>query len=388
MEIKRSDWNVYQTELAVKVNCPKCGLETYAHIHEYGPVFSKYFNGNKIEDKIHCPRCGTIWTVKLVEDKNESELLKVNSLYAIVAKDIRSTMAERGYEYLYIDKYKPCSYFGDIDVPSEWFRIVCLKNKTDEGVIIHCGDLRSCDKYVRDNFEILEDLNEPVQGADVYINTLLEEEEKVKPYKVTISDEEIEEVLSTKEFTPKSGIWYDVSTHNYLDGGLVIYDKDLLMTDSIYLQHLGSGDCYNLILHLKDDWNKVIEHYASFEICCDTIYEYFNIEKESDDQDKPIKEDTRIDRRVRPDELGTNKVYEVRATNRCGIYGDIKFISVNRYCPTVNFDDNYTDEWYNVYGGKTDKDISKKIYDTTTLENCKDFIFNYFHVMELDNVST
>lgn len=384
MEIKRSNWNLYQTELAVKINCPKCSLKTYAHVHEYGPEFSKYLN-NKLEEKVYCPRCGTEWTVKLVEDDIKPELLKINSLYAVTAKDPRSTVAERGAEYAYIDKY----VWTDYHTADVRFRVVYLRDKKDDGCIISCGTLKECSDYFRKEFNILEDLNEPIQNAGVYINTLLEEEKKeeeTKPYRVTISDEEIEETLSTKEFTPKSGIWYDVSTHNYLDDGVVVYDKDLLMTDSIYLQHLGSGDCYNLILHLKDGWNKVIEHCASLEICCDTINEYFNIEKESDDQDKPIKEDTGIDRRVRPDELGTNKVYEVRATNRCGIYGDIKFISVNRYCPTVNFDDNYTDEWYNVWGGKTDKDVSKKIYDNATLEDCKGFIFNYFHVMEIDNV--
>lgn len=383
MEIKRSDWNVYRTELAVRISCPKCGLENYAHVHEYGPVFSKYFNGDKTEDKVHCPRCGTEWTVKLVEDKSESELLKVNSLYAIVAKDPRSTHAERGYEYLYIDRYAPFSYFGDIDVPAEWYRVVCLKDKTDGGTIIHCDDLRSCDRYVRDNFEILEDLNEPIQAYGTYLNTTIEKESNGFSFSHFDSEDEEEE-----QFTPDHDIWYDVSLREDIDKEEVIkFDKDYLNVDQVYFQHLGDGDCYNLVYHLSDGWVKIVEHCVTYTICCDTFFEWFKIGKESVNQDIPIKEDEDFkDRRVSPSNFKTSKTYEVRPYNRGGIHRDIRYICVNPYCPTVKFDDNYTDEWYAVWGGVTDQNISRKIYDNSTLEDCLDFIYNYFYVLEREDV--
>ena len=106
-------------------------------------------------------------------------------------------------------------------------------------------------------------------------------------------------------------------------------------------------------------------------------------------EDEEEEEEDFRDKRVSPSDFKTGTVYEVRPYNRGGIYKDIRFLSIDRYCPTVNFDDNYTDDWYAVWSSEKgiDKDGHvKKIYDNSTLEDCLDFIYNYFYVLERDNV--
>ena len=91
------------------------------------------------------------------------------------------------------------------------------------------------------------------------------------------------------------------------------------------------------------------------------------------------------DKKVNPDKFETNQVYKVNPYNKDGIYSKIKFISIDKYCPTVTFDDNYTDDWYIVWGKETEADTFKKVYDNSTLEDCKNFIYDYFCIEEKIN---
>lgn len=236
----------------------------------------------------------------------------------------------------------------------------------------------SYDDYVKDPESFVTKAKDIDNQAYVNLDSL-------KSYKVTISAEDEEE---DEQFTPDHDVWYTASLREDIDREEVNkFDKDYFKVDQVYFQKLGDGDCYNLVYHLSDGWVKIAEHCANYTICCDTFFEWFKIGKESVNQDIPIKEEEDFrDRRVSPSQLKINKTYEVRPYNRGGIHRDIRYICVNPYCPTVGFDDNYTDEWYAVWGGVTDQDISKKIYDNSTLEDCLDFIYNYFYVLERDNV--
>lgn len=272
MEIKvpKNKWDLKSVVYSTAVKCPRCGLETYVSLSEWGPKWKEWL---REEDRdwvqTSCDRCGKIIVVYRDKEDDYPEsfktTIKLGNVYKIKAKDEKSI-----YNYIsygYIEQYRPFSYFGDVSVPEEWYRIILLTKPTQEdGVIVHCGNFENCVGYFEASFEILEDTGILNHYPDVFIN-----EEK--------ADDE-----DKGFFIIGSNTWYDVKAKESEP-----LDKEYLNAVAACIQQLGESDAYNLVLHLENRWNYITVHCASFAICKEVLEENFHIFHISEDQDIPLK---------------------------------------------------------------------------------------------------
>lgn len=173
--------------------------------------------------------------------------------------------------------------------------------------------------------------------------------------------------------------------------GEIVYEDGTVMNDLVYRPPRDYNnywkDCFedepksysghsDLSITLSyDDYIKDPEKFLSKSKDIDNTAVPYRVTISSEDDE----EDCGI-RRVNPD-LMTGVLYRVQPSDKNSLYKDITSLSVEAYSPTINFDDNYTDEWYCVWASSGDGS-SRKMYDNHTFEDCKNFIYDHFYVIE------
>jgi len=285
MEIKvpKNKWDLKSVVYSTKIECPRCGLKTYVSLSEWGPKWKAWFEEEKENwTQTSCDRCGEIIVVRREEDDEYTESfktpIKLGNVYRIKAKDEKSI-----YNYIsygYIEQYNPFSYFGDVSVPEEWYRIILLTKPTQEdGLIVHCGNFENCVEYFEGGFEILEDTGTPNHYPDVFIN-----EKMTVEAAPTDTDLKEESPYQTLGVPVKPNVWYDVKTLEDLP-----FEKAVQKV-IISKPREDSWIC-NMTVILGDGWRQTIEHCAHWNICLDVFLKNYEILKVSDRQNYSIKED-------------------------------------------------------------------------------------------------
>ena len=272
MEIKipKKDWFVYTTTYKALVKCPKCGNTRYANITHYGTEWKKMcgWKEDRDWDQITCDLCGeTIIAYMTDMEENKEYKYKLGNYYKVKIKDNKSSYKD--IPYAFIEMYKPFSYFGDIEVPDKWWRVVLTLHTGTDGMIVYCGTREDCEKYLDEHFEVLEDLKTPALMNDVFSNYDKEYEEDDTP---------------THGIVIQPNTWYDVNAMNYTNQKIV--PKDSIRV--IISKKREDSNCCDMIVMLSNGLRKTIEHCADWEICLDILLTYFEIVKVSDKQDYPL----------------------------------------------------------------------------------------------------
>ena len=167
MEIKlpKNQWEIFTTTYKAQVKCPNCGTTTYLDLVQYGPNFSQYsWAQNKNWTQTRCDFCGELLVAYMTEEEGTKEQLDkamleaidihAGTLYRIQAINDESTFNARNYGY--IEAYSPVLKDED-NFTDEWSRLVVMDSKDSPGVVIYCGSLEDCKKYLALNFYIFEE---------------------------------------------------------------------------------------------------------------------------------------------------------------------------------------------------------------------------------------
>ena len=273
MEVKipKRDWFVYATIYKTLVKCPKCGNTRYADISHYGDEWKKEFKCSWVEEdknwsQFTCDLCGETIVAYMTDDEEKKEKFKykLGNYYKVRVKDDKSSYKD--IPYAFIEMYKPFSYFGDIEVPDKWWRVILTLHTDREGMIVHCGTREDCEKYLDEHFEVLEDLKTPALMNDVFLN--FDEEDDTPTHGIVI----------------QPNTWYDVNVMNYTNQEIV--PKDSIRV--IISKKREDSNCCDMVVMMADGWRKTIEHCADWEICLDILLTYFEVVKVSEKQDYPL----------------------------------------------------------------------------------------------------
>ena len=167
MEVKvpKNQWNIFTTVYKARVKCPNCNTITYVDLMQYGPEYSKYsWAQNKNWTQTHCDFCGELLVAYMTEEEGTKEQLdqavlkaldiQPRIVYKVQAIDDKSTQASRNYAR--IMPYSPV-LFGEDTFIEDWCQLVVFDDKDSDGVIIHCGSVEDCKKYLAENFFIFEE---------------------------------------------------------------------------------------------------------------------------------------------------------------------------------------------------------------------------------------
>lgn len=163
MEVKvpKNQWEVFTTIYKTLVKCPNCGTTTYLDLAQYGPNFSRYsWAQNKNWTQTRCDFCGELLVAYMTEEEGPKEQpdksldIQPKILYRIHAIDDKGIQASRNYAR--IMPYSPV-LFGEDTFTEDWYQLVVFDSQDSDGVIIHCGPIEDCKKYLAENFFIFEE---------------------------------------------------------------------------------------------------------------------------------------------------------------------------------------------------------------------------------------
>lgn len=166
IKVPKSQWEVFTTTYRTEIKCPKCGNTIALNLIQYDPKFSQYsWDPDKNWTQTYCSSCGEL-VVAFMTDKEagSKELLdqavlktldiQPGVLYKIKAVDKLSLQSTRNYGY--IESYSPVLKDED-NFTDDWYRVVVMDERDSDGVIIHCGPLDNCKKYLAITFLIFEE---------------------------------------------------------------------------------------------------------------------------------------------------------------------------------------------------------------------------------------
>ena len=75
VSVYASKWETYSVDFTTPVNCPRCGLTSYAHISRFGDSYIKLFPEDPYWNltNVQCSRCGEQFIVEMNFNEKEIE---------------------------------------------------------------------------------------------------------------------------------------------------------------------------------------------------------------------------------------------------------------------------------------------------------------------------